>query len=147
MTFNQSVSEMRKDIWEELIKAIAANPQGMLLFLLGSAVVTLIQLAYRKEVIRGYKGANGFMESQEWTMYVFSWVWPEIVMGAATGVMNPQDWVWYFLLIMMAYGLTGNKGVEAILAWRGIGGTTKSETTTSTTVTASQSTKQEPPQQ
>lgn len=131
---------MKKDIWGELVTAIAANPQGMVLFLMGAAVITFIQIVNRKEIIRGHKGANGLWEPAEWTLYWFSWVCPFILMGSACKVMDPPDMVWYFLGFMLIYGLMGNKGIEMILAWRGLGNTSSTVTTEkSSTTIASQS--------
>lgn len=132
---------MKKDIWDELIKAIAANPQGMVLFLMGSTVITLLHLIYHKEVVRGFKGVNGLFEPPEWTLYWFSWICPFILIGASCEVMHPPDMVWYFLGFMLIYGLMGNKGIEMILAWRGGGSSsiTKTESSESKETTTTQS--------
>lgn len=125
----------RNDFLESFLDAVSNNPQGMLLFLAGSFVMTTIHLVHRKEIIKGHKGLNGLWEPAEWTLYWFSWICPYILIGAACGVMTPPAFVWYFLGFMLVYGFMGNKGVEAILAWRGVGTATSSSQSTSTTST------------
>lgn len=119
-TVTRLSTEMQEDIFDALLKSISTNPQGMLLFLMGATVVTILQLVYRKEVVAGHKGINLIWEPTEWILYWFSWICPFVLMGAACRVMDPPAYVWYFLGFMLIYGLMGNKGVEAILAWRGI---------------------------
>lgn len=117
-----------QDFLESLLSAINANPQGMLLFVAGAALMTTLHLVHHKDVIKGHKGVNDLWEPTEWTLYWFSWICPYTLIGAACRVMDPPHYVWYFLGFMLVYGLMGNKGVEAILAWRGIGRSTTIET-------------------
>lgn len=129
-----TVTEVHHDLFEALKHATAQNPQGMLLYMMGSAVITFLQLVYRKEVVSDLKGLDQRWQAHEWISYVFSWIWPYVVMGTACNVMTPDPWVWYFLGFILVYTLMGSKGVEAILAWRS-GTTTTTSSTSSTTTT------------
>lgn len=142
---SQFSDEMKKNIFDELLKVISTNPQGIVLFLGGSLVMTLLHLVHRKEVIKGHKGTNGLWEPAEWTLYWFSWICPYIIIGAATKVMDPPPWVWYFLGFMLVYGLMGNKGAEAILAWRGFGAGAKTTTESTQILKTKVETEPKPP--
>lgn len=110
--------EIHHDIIEALKHTIAENPQGMLLFIMGSIMITILHLIYRKEVVTGFKGDDLKWQHTEWILYLFSWLFPYILIGNSCRVMVSPDWVWYFLGFILIYGLMGSKGIQAILAWK-----------------------------
>lgn len=92
--------------------------EGMFLYLCGAISMTWVQVVNRHEIKEGLKGENKLWESPEWIIYLWSWLFPHVVLAVLFLGYNPPAYFWYFFGIMGMYGLLGKYAFEWILAWR-----------------------------
>lgn len=105
--------------------------EGMMLYIFGAISVTLVHLRNGSEWRTGLKGINGHWESPEVCIYLFSWIFPHMIMADQFLGLKASDFAWYFMLGLLAFALTGRFGLEWLLAFKsGASKVTSEETTT-----------------
>jgi len=102
--------------------------EGMMLYVFGTISITTIHFINMKEWRIGLRGPNNHWESPEICIYIFTWIFPHSIMADQFLGLKASDWVWYFQIALLAFGLTGRFGLEWLLAFKN-GGTTVSSTT------------------
>lgn len=118
---------------------ISVPPEGMLLYVCGAITVTWVQIANKAEVQRGLKGENGLWEAPEWIIYLFTWLFPHMVMADQFLGLKASDFAWWFMLGLLLFALTGRFGLQWLLAFKS--GSSKVEE--STTIVNKTTTKEE----
>lgn len=110
-------------MWERLTnaleKAITMNAQGMLLFVCGTFVMTLLHIVYRKQFVEGLKGDNHLWESPEILTYLITWLLPEFLMADAWLGLRLSDAGYLILGEIVLFALMGRLGLEYMLSLRG----------------------------
>lgn len=126
-----------KEFFLTLLSHIAStHPEGILLYFFGASSITTVHLYYRNEFVAGLKGPNGYWEAPEICIYLFTHLFPHMIMADQFLQLKASDFCWYFMLGLLAFGLTGRFGLEWLLAFKN-GGTkvTVEQTSKTTTVT------------
>lgn len=107
------------NILVDFINHIATeHPEGILLYLFGSVTITWVHLVNRKEVIEGFKGANRMWETPEWTVYIFTFLFPHMIMADQFLGLKASDFAWWFMLSLLLFSLAGRWGLEWLLAFK-----------------------------
>jgi len=110
----------------------AGHFEGMALYIFGAITITFIHIKYSKEWSAGLKGSNGLWETPEICLYIFTYIYPHMIMADQFLDLRASDMAWYFMMGLLAFGLTGRFGLEWLLAFKNGGTkvtTTDSETT------------------
>lgn len=108
---------------QDFIKHVmSSHPEGMFLYLFGAITITIVHITNGKEWRCGFKGINGYWESPEVCIYLFTWLFPHMIMADQFLGLKASDFAWYFMLGLLAFGLTGRFGLEWLLAFKN-GGT------------------------
>jgi len=110
---------MLERLTNALEKAITANAQGMLLFVCGTFVMTVLHLVYRKQFVEGLKGENHLWESPEILTYLITWLLPEFLMADAWLGLRLSDAGYLILGEIVLFALMGRLGLEYMLSLRG----------------------------
>jgi len=110
---------MLERLTNALEKAITANAQGMLLFVCGTFVMTVLHLVYRKQFVDGLKGENHLWESPEILTYLITWLLPEFLMADAWLGLRLSDAGYLILGEIVLFALMGRLGLEYMLSLRG----------------------------
>lgn len=97
---------------------LSAHPDGIILYIGGSATLTWVQIAYRAEVTKGLKGTNGLWEAPEWIIYLFSWFFPHMIMADQFLGLKASESAWLFMSALLLFALTGRFGLEWLLAMK-----------------------------
>lgn len=110
-------------MWERLIdaleKAITTNAQGMLLFVCGTIVMTLLHIIFNKQIVRGFKGDNQMWEPPEWMTYILTWILPEFLMADAWLGLRLSDAGYLIVGELVLFALAGRLGLEYLMNMRG----------------------------
>jgi hypothetical protein len=110
-------------MWQRLIealeRAITTNAQGMLLFVVGSLIMTLLHLIFNKQIVTGFKGDNGRWEPPEWMTYIVTWMLPEFLMADAWLGLRLSDAGYIILGELVLFALAGRLGLEYLMNMRG----------------------------
>jgi len=110
-------------MWERLIdaleKAITTNAQGMLLFVCGTIVMTVLHILHGKSFVLGLKGDNHLWESPEILTYLITWLLPEFLMADAWLGLRLSDAGYLILGEIVLFALMGRLGLEYMLSLRG----------------------------
>ncbi len=102
--------------------------EGMILYVFGAISITWVHLYNMKDWRIGLRGDNGKWESPEICIYLFSWIFPHTIMADQFLQLKASEWVWWFELGLLMFGLTGRFGLEWLLAFKN--GSTVVNTTT-----------------
>lgn len=116
----------------------AGHFEGMLLYIFGAITITFVHIKYSKEWSEGLKGSNGLWETPEICLYIFTYIYPHMIMADQFLALKASDMAWYFMMGLLAFGLTGRFGLEWLLAFKNGGTkitTTENETTMKHTTT------------
>jgi hypothetical protein len=117
------------------------HPEGMLLYIFGSTAITTVHVYYRAEFVSGLKGPNGHFEAPEICIYLFTHLFPHMIMADQFLGLLASNMCWYFMMVLLLFGLTGRFGLEWLLAFKNGGTkvtTIENETTIKTSVTDEQ---------
>lgn len=110
-------------MWERLIealeKAITTNAQGMLLFVCGTVVITVLHIIHWRAFVKGLKGENGLWESPEILTYLITWLLPEFLMADAWLGLKLSDAGYLILGEIVLFALMGRLGLEYMMSLRG----------------------------
>jgi uncharacterized membrane protein len=110
-------------MWERLVdaleKAITTNAQGMLLFVCGTIVMTVLHILHGKSFVLGLKGDNHLWESPEILTYLITWLLPEFLMADAWLGLRLSDAGYLILGEIVLFALMGRLGLEYMLSMRG----------------------------
>jgi uncharacterized membrane protein len=110
-------------MWERLVdaleKAITTNAQGMLLFVCGTIVMTVLHILHGKHFVLGLKGENHLWESPEILTYLITWLLPEFLMADAWLGLRLSDAGYLILGEIVLFALMGRLGLEYMLSLRG----------------------------
>lgn len=109
---------MNEHLHNLLHHIVTEHPEGMLLYSLGAITVTIVHLVNVIEWRIGLKGKNGLWESPEICIYLFTWMFPHMIMADQFLGLKASDLCWYFMLGLLMFGLTGRFGLEWILAFK-----------------------------
>jgi hypothetical protein len=96
--------------------AAQEHPEGIVLYTFGAITITIVHLVHRKEFVTGLKGKNGLFEAPEICIYLFTWLFPHMIMADQFVSLHPSNFAWYFMAILLLFGLTGRFGLEWLLA-------------------------------
>lgn len=136
-------------MWQRLIealeRAITTNAQGMLLFVVGSFIMTLLHILFNKQIVTGFKGENKLWEPPEWMTYIVTWMLPEFLMADAWLGLRLSDAGYIILGELVLFALMGRLGLEYIMNRRGQTITEKKLEVTQTEVKKEAEKKQEEP--
>lgn len=102
--------------FDTLIEHVITHPEGMLLYSAGAITFTWIQIYFREEVVRGLKGINREWESPEWTVYLFCWLFPHVIMADLFLDMQLSTEGWFFMCALLLFAIAGRFGLEWLLA-------------------------------
>lgn len=122
-------------LFKSYIDYLSSNPgefTSLLLWLITMTAVYVVLIVFRKKMVHGASGENGFMESSEQVLYVMNWVWPAIVSYAA--YFRDEEWIQWFMFGAIAWALGGRWLFEWALVFKA-GGTKVVEPVTVKTVT------------
>lgn len=104
---------------ESVVKHLmSVTPEGMLLYVCGAVTMTWVQLHWKNEVVRGLKGENGLWEAPEWIIYLFTWLFPHMVMADQFLGLKASDFAWWFMIGLLMFALTGRFGLQWLLAFK-----------------------------
>lgn len=104
---------------ESAIKHLmSVTPEGMVLYVCGAVTMTWVQLHWKNEVVRGLKGENGLWEAPEWIIYLFTWLFPHMVMADQFLGLKASDFAWWFMIGLLMFALTGRFGLQWLLAFK-----------------------------
>lgn len=92
------------------------HPEGMLLFMVGSLMITTVHIIHFHEFKSGLKGDNRHFEAPEICIYFFTWLFPYSLMADQLLALHPSTYMWYFMAVLLLFGLTGRFGLEWLLA-------------------------------
>lgn len=110
-------------MWQRLIealeRAITTNAQGMLLFVVGSLIMTLLHLFFNKQIVTGFKGENQLWEPPEWMTYIVTWMLPEFLMADAWLGLRLSDAGYIILGELVLFALMGRLGLEYMMSLKG----------------------------
>lgn len=109
---------MSEHLHKLLTHIVAEHPEGMLLYLFGALTITLIHLINSREWRIGLKGENKIWEAPEICIYLFTWLFPHMIMADQFLALKASDLCWYFMLGLLAFGLTGRFGLNWLLAFK-----------------------------
>lgn len=101
---------------DNIIEHVITHPEGMLLYAAGATTFTAIQIYFRSEIVRGLKGKNGEWESPEWTVYLFCWLFPHVIMADQFLNMELSTEGWFFMAALLLFAIAGRFGLEWLLA-------------------------------
>lgn len=108
-------------LYESYLEYLSANPgefTSIILWTLTSIITTTILVVYRKKMVHGATGANGFMESAEQVIWIMNWIWPYVLTFSAFFQAELPDWCWWFMSGCIAWALGGRWLFEWALALR-----------------------------
>jgi len=88
------------------------HPEGLILYISGSITITTIQIINRLEFKKGLKGKNELWESPEIILYLFCWIFPHVLMVDQFLQMKLSTEGWFFMGVLLLFGLTGRWGLE-----------------------------------
>lgn len=100
---------------------LANNPEridAIYLWTLSTFVVWTVMVVYRKKMIEGASGDNGFFETAEQVTYIMTWMFPAITFYSVYFKVELSSWVWYFMTGVTAYAIGGRWIFEWVLALR-----------------------------
>lgn len=110
-------------MWERFINAleiaITTNAQGMMLFSVGSFIMTFLHIFHGKAFIVGLKGDNKMWESPEILTYFITWLLPEFLMADAWLGLRLSDAGYLILGEIVLFALMGRLGLEYMMSLRG----------------------------
>lgn len=136
-------------MWQRLIealeRAITTNAQGMLLFVVGSFIMTLLHILFNKQIVTGFKGENKLWEPPEWMTYIVTWMLPEFLMADAWLGLRLSDAGYIILGELVLFALMGRLGLEYMMSLKGRTISEKKTEITQTEVTKEAEKKQEEP--
>jgi hypothetical protein len=121
-----------KHLFESYTDYLSSNPgefNSIILWTITMFFVYFIMIKYRKTMLTGASGQNGFMESNEQVIYMMNWVWPPVVSYSAFFNSELPVWCWWFMAGCIAWALGGRWLFEWALALRA-GATKVDESTT-----------------
>lgn len=110
-----------KKLLESYFDYLSSNPgefTSVNLWLITNVIIYAVLLAYRKKMVHGAAGQNGFMESPEQVMYILNWAWPSILTYAAFFRAEYSVWVWGFMIGCIAWALGGRWLFDWALAFK-----------------------------
>lgn len=117
----------------------------MLLFVVGSFIMTLLHILFNKQIVTGFKGENKLWEPPEWMTYIVTWMLPEFLMADAWLGLRLSDAGYIILGELVLFALMGRLGLEYIMNRRGQTITEKKLEVTQTEVKKEAEKKQEEP--
>lgn len=103
---------------DSIIEHVVKHPEGMVVYSAGAITFTWLQIYFRAEVIRGLKGPNKEWESPEWIVYLFSWLFPHVIMADQFLDMELSTEGWFFMMALLLFGIAGRFGLEWLLAMK-----------------------------
>jgi uncharacterized membrane protein len=110
-------------MWDRFIlaleKAITTNAQGMLLFVCGTIVMTILHIMHGKAFVKGLKGENMLWESPEILTYLITWLLPEFLMADAWLGLKLSDAGYLILGEIVLFALMGRLGLEYMMSLKG----------------------------
>lgn len=92
--------------------------EGLFLYIFGAITVTIIQIRNEKQFIEGLKGKNKQFEAPEIILYIFCWLFPHMIMADQFLQFHLSIEGWYFMGILLLFGLTGRWGLEWLNSMR-----------------------------
>lgn len=105
-----------KNFWEGIIfRLYPDEAKGLLFWIIGSLLFTVVMLVNNKELKAGLKGTNGLWEAPEFCLYICFWLFPQMIMLDGCCGIRFSDFAWYTLWVLMMYGFTGRWGLEWII--------------------------------
>ncbi len=124
----------------------AGHFEGMMLYIFGAITVTFVHIKFAKEWSAGLRGTNGLWDAPEICIYIFTYIYPHMIMADQFLGLKASDMAWYFMMGLLAFGLTGRFGLEWLLAFKNGGTkvTTMDETTIKSTSTTTETKEDEP---
>jgi len=94
----------------------AGHFEGMMLYIFGAIPITFIHIRFAKEWSAGLRGTNGLWDAPEICIYIFTYVFPHMIMADQFIGLKASEMAWYFMIGLLAFALTGRFGLEWILA-------------------------------
>lgn len=97
-----------RHLFESYTDYLSSNPGEFTALQLWTATmlgVYIMLIVFRKDMVHGSKGENGFWEPSEQILYIVNWLWPGVVCYAA--FFYQTSWIPYFIFGVIAYGLGG----------------------------------------
>jgi len=107
--------------------------EGLMLFLISTAIMTGVHIKFLNEWRDGLKGVNGLWEGPEILLYICFWLLSPMILADIFLQLKASDIVWYIFMACIFFGLTGRWGLEWLLAFKG-GASQVTSTTTEKTV-------------
>jgi hypothetical protein len=95
------------------------HPEGVLFYMLGSLIITIVLLKNRERFRKGLEGSNGQWEAPEIVVYLWIWMFPQCILAVLFLELTPPDWFWFFMLGCLLFALAGRTGIEMLFNWRG----------------------------
>jgi hypothetical protein len=101
-----------------LMDHMLLRPEGIILYICGAITITAVHLYNMKDWRIGLRGENGHWESPEVCVYIFTWIFPHTIMADQFLALQASDWVWWFEMSLLLFGLTGRFGLNWLLAFK-----------------------------
>jgi hypothetical protein len=95
------------------------NPEGVLFYLISSIVMMTLMIKNDSEFRKGLRGSNTLFEAPEIVVYIWTWLFPQVILAVLFLRYEPQEWFWLFMGICLLFALAGRDGIQMLFNWRG----------------------------
>jgi hypothetical protein len=119
------------------------NPEGVLFYAIGSAVMTWVLIKNKDEFKVGLKGTNNLWEPPEIVLYLWLWMFTQTILAVLFLELTPPDLFWAFMFLCLLFALAGKEGILLLFNWRGVSTSTTIQKETSEKTMISTETEQQ----
>lgn len=110
------MKELIHHIFDHLFKE---HPEKILFYFISSIVMIIVITKNDKEIRSGLRGHNSLLEAPEIVTYLWSYLFPQVILAVLFLELNPPEYLWFFMLLCLLFALAGREGIQMLFNWRG----------------------------
>ena len=110
------MKEMLHHLFEHIFKE---HPEKIFFYFVSSVVMITIIVKNDKEIRTGLRGHNALLEAPEIVTYIWTYLFPQVILGVMFLELNPPEYLWWFMLFCLLFALSGREGIQMLFNWRG----------------------------
>lgn len=93
--------------------------ENLVFYFISSLVMIILMIRNDAQIKSGLKGDNGLFEAPEVVIYLWVWLFPQVILSVLFLKFEPQEWFWLFMGICLLFALAGRDGIQMLFNWRG----------------------------